>query len=248
MHYLLRNKNTSLNIFAITALLMMATSNLFSQTYELNLPDHDDKKYYLGIGLIYNSSRFNVSHHSNFLASDSVMVIDPQNTGGFGLAGIHTYRLSPRFEIRAIFPQLLFSYKNLTYNLKYPDATKEETAIMTKRVESILLGLPVHLKFRSDRINNFRVYMFGGAKFEYDLSSNSTARKAEDLVKLKKYDFGVEAGIGFNFYFPVFILSPEIKISNGLSNSHSRDVNLKFSNTIDKLNTRMILFSLIFEG
>jgi hypothetical protein len=248
MHYLLRNKKTSLNIFAITALLLMATSNLFSQTYELNLPDHDDKKYYLGIGLIYNSSRFNVTHHPNFLASDSVMVIDPQNTGGFGLAGIHTYRLSPRFEVRAIFPQLLFSYKNLTYNLKYPDATKEETAIMTKRVESILLGLPVHLKFRSDRINNFRVYMFGGAKFEYDLSSNSTARKAEDLVKLKKYDFGVEAGIGFNFYFPVFILSPEIKISNGLSNSHSRDANLKFSNTIDKLNTRMVLFSLIFEG
>jgi len=248
MHNLLRNKKTSLNIFAITALVLMASSNLFSQTYELNLPDHDDKKYYLGIGLIYNSSRFNVSHHSNFLASDSVLVVDPENAGGFGLAGIHTYRISRRLEIRAIFPQLLFSYKNLTYNLKYPDAAKEESATMTKSVESILLGLPVHLKFRSDRIGNFRVYMFGGAKFEYDLSSNSTARKAEDLVKLKKYDFGVEGGIGFNFYFPVFILSPEIKISHGLSDSHSRDPNLKFSNTIDKLNTRMILFSLIFEG
>lgn len=248
MYNLLRNKTKNLNVFAILTLLTMASSNLFSQTYELNLPDHDDKKYYLGIGLIYNSSRFNVSHHPNFLASDSVMVVDPQNIGGFGLAGIHTYRLSPRFEIRAIFPQLLFSYKNLTYNLKYPDASKEETQVMTKKVESILLGLPVHLKFRSDRINNFRVYMFGGVKYEYDLSSNSTARKAEDLVKLKKYDFGVEAGIGFNFYFPVFILSPEIKISNGLSDSHSRDPNLKFSNVIDKLNTRMILFSLIFEG
>ncbi|RYY17559.1 MAG: PorT family protein, partial [Chitinophagaceae bacterium] len=104
------------------------------------------------------------------------------------------------------------------------------------------------LKFRSDRINNFRVYVFGGGKVEYDLTSNSNARKAEDLVKLKKYDFGVEAGIGFNFYFPVFILSPEIKISNGLSNSHSRDPNLKFSSTIDRLNSRMVLFSLIFEG
>jgi hypothetical protein len=119
---------------------------------------------------------------------------------------------------------------------------------MTKKVESILLGLPVHLKFRSDRIGNFRVYMFGGGKVEYDLASNSTARKAEDLVKLKKYDFGVEAGIGFNFYFPVFILSPELKISNGLGNSHSRDMNLKYSRAIDGLNSRMILFSLIFEG
>jgi hypothetical protein len=215
---------------------------------QLNLPDHDDKKYYLGIGLIYNSSRFQLSHHPMFLQSDSVMIIDPENTGGFGLAGIHTYRLSPRFEIRAIFPQLLFSYKNLTYHLKYPDGAKEEQPVMTKRIESILLGLPVHLKFLSDRIGNFRVYMFGGAKAEYDLASNSRAKRAEELVKLNKFDFGVEAGIGFNFYFPVFILSPEIKISNGIIDSHSRDPNLKFSNSIDKLNSRMVVFSLIFEG
>ncbi len=248
MHHLLRNKKTNLIKKLCVSLLMLIAFTSSAQQYQLNLPDHDDKKYFLGIGLIYNSSRFNVSHHSSFLSQDSVMVAEPNNTGGFGLAGIHTYRLSNRFEVRAIFPQLLFSYKNLTYNLKYPDASKEETAMMTKRVESILLGLPVHLKFRSDRINNFRVYVFGGGKVEYDLTSNSTARKAEDLVKLKKYDFGVEAGIGFNFYFPVFILSPEIKISNGLSNSHSRDPNLKFSSTIDRLNSRMVLFSLIFEG
>ncbi|WP_246228277.1 type IX secretion/gliding motility protein PorT/SprT [Paraflavitalea devenefica] len=219
-----------------------------AQEIELNLPDHDDKKYFLGIGLIYNSSRFNITHDPTFLQQDSIQSIEAQNAGGFGLAGMHTYRISKRFEIRAIFPQLLFSYKNLTYHLKTPDGAKEEQKVMTKRLESILVGLPVHLKFRSDRINNFRVYMFGGAKFEYDIASNSTARRAENLVKLSKYDFGVEAGIGFSFYFPVFILSPEIKFSNGLMNTHSRDPNLKFSNTIDKLNSRMILFSLIFEG
>jgi hypothetical protein len=214
----------------------------------LHLPDHDNKKYYLGIGLIYNNSRFQVSQHIDFLNEDSIMVVEPENTGGFGLAGMHTLRISPRFEIRAIFPQLLFSYKNLTYHIKYPDPLRDEQPVMTKKVESILLGLPVHLKFRSDRIGNFRVYMFGGGKVEYDLASNSTARKAEDLVKVKKIDLGVEAGIGFNFYFPVFILSPELKISNGLLNTHSRDVNLKYSRSIDGLNSRMILFSLIFEG
>lgn len=90
--------------------------------------------------------------------------------------------------------------------------------------------------------------MFAGGKVEYDMTSNSSARKAENLVKLKNYDLGVEAGIGFNFYFPVFILSPEIKISNGLINTHSRDANLKFSSNIDRLSSRMIVFSLIFEG
>lgn len=248
MYNLLRQQKSRLKQLAAGLVLLVLGQQVCAQFRELNLPNHDDKNYYLGIGLLYNNSRFNVSHHPRFLQYDSVMVVEPENTGGFGLAGMHTFRINKRFEVRAIFPQLLFSYKNLTYHLKYPDPAKEEQPIVTKRVESILLGLPVHIKFRSDRINNFRVYMFGGAKVEYDLASNSTARRAEDLVKLSKTDFGIEAGIGFNFYFPVFILSPEIKISQGLSNIHSRDESLKYSNTIDKLSSRMIVFSLIFEG
>ncbi|HUQ67647.1 MAG TPA: outer membrane beta-barrel protein [Flavitalea sp.] len=215
---------------------------------QIYLPDHDDKKYYLGIGIIYNMSRFQMHHDPSFLQSDSVLVANPENAGGIGLAGMHTYRLSPRFEVRAIFPQLLFSYKNLTYHLKYPDASKEEQTLMSKKLESILIGLPVHIKFRSDRIDNFRVYMFAGGKVEYDLASNARSKRAEALVKLKKIDYGIEAGIGFNFYFPVFILSPELKVSNGLTNIHSRDPKLNLSNSIDKLNSRMVVFSLIFEG
>lgn len=248
MYYLLRKKKNALKSLVILSIAIFSGKNMVAQRIQLNLPDHDNKKYHLGIGLLYNSSRVNITQHPLFLERDSVMVINPENTGGFGLAGIHTLRLSNRFEVRAIFPQLLFSYKNITYHLTYPDQFNEETPIMSKKIESILLGLPVHLKFRSDRINNFRVYMFGGGKIEYDLASNARAKRAEDLVKLNKFDYGVEAGIGFQFYFPVFILSPEIKISNGLGNTHSRDMNLKFSNTIDRINSRMVVFSLIFEG
>ena len=245
MYYLLRKK-TGLRQLVIFSLLASSLP-AFGQK-ELYLPNHDDKKYYLGIGIIYNTSRFQLHHDPSFLQSDSVMVVNPENAGGIGLAGMHTYRLSPRFEVRAIFPQLLFSYKNLTYHLKYPDPGKEEQAMMSKKLESILIGLPVHIKFRSDRIGNFRVYMFAGGKLEYDLASNARAKRAEALVKLKKVDYGVEAGIGFNFYFPVFILSPEIKLSNGLSNIHSRDPKLNLSSTIDRLSSRMVVFSLIFEG
>jgi hypothetical protein len=248
MYNLLWQKKTWLTNHSIILIIILAGNSATAQLRQIHLPDHDDKKYFLGIGLIYNTARFQVSQHPVFLEHDSVLAVSPESSGGFGLAGMHTYRLSRRFEVRAIFPQLLFAYKNLTYNLKYPDDAKDEKPEMTKKVESILLGLPIHLKFRSDRIDNFRVYMFGGMKFEYDLASNARAKRAEELVKLKKIDMGVEAGIGFSFYFPVFILSPEIKISNGIINSHSRDQNLKFSSTIDKLNSRMVVFSLIFEG
>jgi hypothetical protein len=243
MHNLLRKKN--LKQFIAAALLIAGLGA--SGQEELNLPNHDDKRFYIGIGIMYNSSHFQMTQHPNFLQNDSILSVNPLSSGGIGLAGMNNFVLSKRFSVRASLTFMLSS-KDLEYHLKYPDASNDETAIMVKRVETIACGLPVHLKFRSDRINNFRVYVFGGGKFEFDLASNAKAKKAEDLIKLQPYTFGIEAGMGFSFYFPVFILSPEIKISNGLNNLHSRDANLKFSNAIDKLNSRMIVFSLIFEG
>src|SRR5664279_4010878 len=86
----------------------------------INLPDHDDKFYHLGIALIYNNSHFAVTPHPNLLLSDSVLYVNPENTGGFGLAGMHTFNISPHFEFRIVFPELMFSYKNLTYSISYP--------------------------------------------------------------------------------------------------------------------------------
>ena len=211
----------------------------------INLPDHDDKFYHLGIALIFNTSHFQVTPHPNLLASDSILSINPENTGGFGLAGLHTFNINKHLEFRVVFPQLMFSYKNLTYSTTFPNG---QQTVATKQIESILLGFPLQVKFLSDRMQNFRFYVLGGVNYQYDLSSNATARKADDLVKLNPYDFSMEAGIGFQFFFPVFILSPELKISNGVINVHHRDPNLIYSNTIDKLKSRMIVFSLIFEG
>ena len=89
--------------------------------------------------------------------------------------------------------------------------------------------------------------MIGGGKIEYDLASNAGARKAEEQIKLKKFDYGVEVGLGFHFYFPMFVLTPEVKMGWGIGNLHSRDQYLKYSSTIDKINSRSVFFSLTVE-
>src|SRR5450755_1493980 len=243
--FLRQNKKRLNRIFSVLMILILSTQARAQLRDNINLPDHDDKFYHLGIALIFNTSHFQVTPHPNLLASDSVLSISPENTGGFGLAGMHTFNVSPHLEFRIVFPELMFSYKNLTYSTTFPNGQK---TIATKQIESILLGFPVQVKFLSDRMNNFRFYMLGGVNYQYDLASNATERKADDLVKLNTTNWSVEAGVGFQFFFPVFILSPEIKISNGIINVHHRDPNLIYSNTIDKLKSRMVIFSLIFEG
>ena len=59
--------------------------------------------------------------------------------------------------------------------------------------------------------------------------------------------YSIEGGIGFHIYYPYFVLSPELKVSWGLSNLHSRDPSLIFSSNFDKIYSRMISFSLIVE-
>ncbi|MBC8034947.1 MAG: PorT family protein [Chitinophagaceae bacterium] len=250
MYYLLWKKRKQLARIVISCILIFSLSTKLNAQLRdrINLPEVDNKRYHIGIVIMAAQTRFQISQHPYFLQQDSITSVYPENNVGIGLGGMHTLRLSNRFEARIVFPQLLFVNKSLTYHLKSPDRFKDETAVMTNSIESIHLGIPVQLKFRSDRINNFRVYMMGGFKIETDLSSKASAKNADDIVKLRKYDYGIEGGIGFNFYMPYFILSPEIKFSNGLSNAHSRDANLKFSNVIDKMQSRMVIFSLIFEG
>ena len=211
------------------------------------MEDHDDKKIRFGINLGVNRSHFSFTHHPIFLQQDSIMVIESINSTGINLAWLVNIRLSEHFDVRTYPVNLTFTEKNFQYNLPTPDTPDGENFVTEKKIQSISLTLPIQLKFTSDRIDNFKVYMMAGVKGEYDLASNAGARKAENLIKLKRLDYGVEAGLGFHFYFPMFVLTPEVKMGWGIGNLHSRDKNLKFSNTIDKINSRIISFSLTVE-
>lgn len=244
MQHLLRRK-----IIILAIVFFSAPATGIAQLRErLNLPDHDEKKIHFGINLGFNRSHFSFTHHvPTFLQQDSIMVIESINSTGINLAWLVNLNLSEHFAIRTYPVNLTFTEKAFEYNLPTPDSPEGESFVTQKKVQSITLTLPIQLKFQSDRIENFRVYMMAGIKGEYDLASNAGARKAENLIKLRRFDYGAEAGIGFHFYFPMFVLTPEIKMGWGFGNLHSRDVNLKFSNTIDKINSRIISFSLTVE-
>ncbi len=231
------------NLFLFLSFLTISLGTVAQK--ELYMEDHDNKPYYFGITLAMSKTRFQTELSSKFLMQDSIMVAEPLNSGGFALGLLATARLSNRFEAR-FNPQLMFTDRTISYKLRYKD--RDFGTDVEKRVESVIISFPAQVKFRSDRIGNFRVYMLGGGKLDYDLASNAQARKADDMVKIGKVDYGIEAGMGFHFYFKSFIFSPEIKISNGLRNLHSRDEKLKYSSVIDKIQSRMIVFSIHLEG
>jgi len=231
----------SIIIFIMISLISLSG---YSQREE-NRPNHDNWPYYFGLSISYNSSTLHPSKHPTFLQNDSVLSVEPGSSGGIALGLVGTLQLSPRFSLR-VNPQLIIGgAKYFTYSLKYPSF--DEKATEYKTLPSTIVSFPFQVKFNSDRIGNFRTYLMAGVKYDMDLASTSQARNAENLVKLNRNDFGIEAGVGFNFFFRFVTFSPELKISNGLSNIHSRDPYLKYSNVLDKLQSRMVVFSIILE-
>lgn len=243
MQHLLRNKIA----FIITLAIVLPKLGLAQIEREINSPDHDDQKFHFGISLGVNRSHYGIVHSSRFLEFDSVNVIESVNSTGINLAGLVNMRISEHLDIRTYPLNLVFTEKVFQYSLKTPDKLKGEDSLTLKKVQGITMSLPFHLKFSSDRINNFKVFIIAGGRLDYDLAANAGKKNNDDALTLQKLDYAAEAGIGFHFYFPVFVLTPEIKITYGLRNVLSNDTRLKFTNTIDQINARAITFSLTVE-
>ena len=83
------------------------------------------------------------------------------------------------------------------------------------------------------------------SKKKIPLSSNPSLN--EQIVKLDNSDLYYEVGTGFEFYLEYFKFSIELKLSVGTKDIMIKE-NTIFSNSINRLNSKIFLVSLTFEG
>lgn len=225
-------------------LLIFLAADCFGQK-EIYRSEHDDVPYYFGATFGYNTSSLHAVKSAKFYKDDSVLVALPGSSAGISIGLLATGRLANHFQIR-FNPQIIIgSSRFVNYTIKYP--LYGEPVNQKKTLQTMIVSFPLHFKFNSDRIDNFRVYLLGGVKYDIYFGSNAKETNTGYDIRFKPHDFGIEGGIGFNFFLHYFTLSPEIKFSNGLTNVLQRDPNVKYSSIFDKLQTRMIMFSLHFE-
>lgn len=240
MHHLYRSKIS----FTVICLLFFIAANAQFESSS-NLPEHDGKLYYFGIMLGGNSSYHKLTYTSEFRDPNTkIGSIESLPKGGFQLGLLANLQLSRHFDLRFYPLNLSFSRQALQIDSLNPVVISNKSEKID--VDAITMSFPLQVRFKSDRINNFRVYSLGGVRFDKIL--NSKTYNNNPLLQFRKSDFAVETGLGFQLFFPYFILSPELKFSYGLSNIHQNDANEKYSKLIDRMSNRMISFSLHFEG
>jgi hypothetical protein len=190
-----------------------------------------------------NISDFNMNLVPDFKYRDSIYQVETEAVAGLNLGIIANLRINEHFDLRFI-PALSFAQRNLNYYLIYRDTAR---GLVVKTIESNYLEFPIDLKFKSARINNYRIYVLAGAKYSIDMISQASVEaKDKEIVKLRKFDYGYEIGLGFDFYMPYFKFSPEIKMYHGLNNLLVQD-NKTFSRPLESMFSKNFVISLTFE-
>lgn len=206
-----------------------------------NQPYADQKMYHLGFMISMHVQDMTLKNSGLTGSTGETWFADiPSYKPGFSVGLIGDRYLNEYFNIRVV-PTLHFGEKGFVFK-EQSSGEEFETSLRGN-----YLSLPLHLKFNAGRINNFRPYIIAGG-----YASMNIGKDKDEALRFKKMDYGLEFGIGCNFYLPLFKLCPELKFSFGLvdlidkNRSDLTDLDLlKYRDAVSSGRTRMI--SLIFN-
>ena len=161
---------------------------------------------------------------------------------GFSVGVLADLRINTYVALRLL-PTLHFGEKQVVFR-EYNSGNRER-----QQIKSTYFSLPLDVKISAQRFNNYRPYVIAGVSPMLDM----TVKKQRQLL-MKKFDFMVEVGMGCDFYMPFFKLNPELKFCFSMLDVLDKnrkdllDENYKkFTESIDKATTKMIVLSLYFE-
>lgn len=220
----------------------------------LNLPKFYSQHIHFGFSLGLNHTDFRLHtvpnsrlphdvHDTLLYPEDTLNLksVESRPEPGFNLGIICDVRLHQYVRLRFL-PNIAFASRSLLYNF-----TGTRTFTVTKKSESTFINLPLNVKLQSKRLRNFGAYVVAGGSYSIDLASGKKDAANNEVVRLKSTDWYYEGGAGTDFYLPYFKLALELKLITGIRNILIKD-NTFFTTPINKLNSRIFLFSITFEG
>jgi len=207
---------------------------------EKNNPNYDNRKLTYGFLIGIHSSIYQIKYSDKFVtpALDTVSAVLPSWSSGFSLGFIVNYRLTEFLDLR-LTPEVAFYENKVRYQFTN-DPPVDET------VENTIVEFPILLKYKSERRGNIRMYMVGGVKPGIEASGKKNVDQTKPTLEIKETHLNLEAGFGFDLYYPLFKFSPEIRFSRGLLNMLGNTTN-EFGQPLQRVNTNTITLYLLFQ-
>ena len=88
--------------------------------------------------------------------------------------------------------------------------------------------------------------MIGGFKPAIDASGKKKLEQSTETLEVKGTNLSLEAGLGFDLYFPLFKFSPELRYSRGLVNVLGNASNV-YGQPLQRVNTNTVTLYFLFQ-
>ncbi len=228
-----------MRFFVLGLGILLIGQELMAQGQNLPLYDYSKRIHF---GLMIGGLRRHLYYEMSdaYYRQDSLKDVRVTDYPGVQFGPILDLHFGEFWDLRLI-PALVLVTNSLQY--RYFSGITEE-----KKIESILIDVPVLVKYKSERLANTRIYLVGGVKYAYDLASDehSIQDPLNPAVPLRQQTFSWIAGVGFDFYLSFFKLSPELRVSRTLGNILVDGDNY-YTDMLGKLQGSTVSFVLQFE-
>lgn len=162
---------------------------------------------------------------------------------GIHLNLITDYRLGKFLDLRFL-PGIQFAQRDLAITIKLTDSTQ------TWKIESVYVDLPLLLKYRAERVNNYAPYLIAGLCPRFDLTRSELVDFKPAKPMLKFFDLCPELGVGVDFYTQTTKVALELKFSVGILDIFRAQPDPRFtlySNGVSQIYSRMVVLSVHVE-
>ncbi len=231
-----------LKTLLLIAILGGISMGAFAQKLPRNLPRYDRKPVHFGFSLGLNYYDFRIQEIEDLAGLEDYYSVRSTVSPGYTIRIVSNLRLGDFWDLRFC-PGFAATERTLTFDVIEP--LSDERMEVERKIESSFIEMPVLLKWKSERIKNYRLYVMGGLKYNLDLASKENVDD-DRFFKIKKNSYGYEVGFGVDIYFDYFKFSPQIVGSFGLGNLLVDDGTF-YIQGIETLQTRAILLNLTFE-
>lgn len=226
-------------VVAILVLSLMSFSGYAQNDPTENLIDYNSQWIHYGFLIGLHSSKYRIQYADEYRDLDSLHSVVPDNLPGWKVGFVVDMFLHEHFSFRLL-PTVGFYEHDLTY--RYTDGTS-----FRELKDATIVELPTMIKYRSARRGNVAMYAVGGLSPSLEAAGKGDELDAGKRLTLRDWNFSVDAGFGFDLYFPLFKFSPEVRYSWGLRNMLTGDPN-EFNAPLKKLTYQNISFYVTFEG
>ncbi len=200
----------------------------------------------LHFGMFFGAtfSGFRVGLQDDFIQNTNpaqyggIVSVVPKNGAGLIIGAYSNLRISDFWDFRFC----VNGFAGYERSLEYTFANGEK---ISKTVEASMFELPILFKYRSQLRGTRGLYLIGGIKPSFLLTSRKNDAKN---ITVKTQDFSIEYGFGFEIFYPYFKFAPELRFSHGFNNMLNDAEQNDFNTPLKSLTTHSAILILHFGG